>query len=309
MERSTKTPLPTRAARTASTACTASTARTRAFAIILALSLALALALALTPAFSPKVALAEAAEVAGSPDDVSQAQTGSAAIATSGAERAQAENPIAAGMGNAVGELQAALDTFAHEVYEKQAADRVEAEREAVQAAAVESAAQTARAQSQSTENDGASDTPDSSNATGSSAANSGTEGSSEAASTPTTCCVISINGTSMGYVGSYKTSSAPASGAGLWLGSDSTTDGSWGYFIGHNPGSFSCVMSLGVGSPVTVWDSEGASRTYSVVTTFTVPDTTYWEDIAERVTGYGESVILQTCVGDGASYRIVVAA
>lgn len=300
MERSTKTPLPMHTARTA---CT------RAFAITLALGLVLALALALTPAFSPKVALAEAAEVAGSPDDVSQAQTGSVATATSTVERAQAENPIAAGMGNAVGELQAALDTFAHEVYEKQAADRIEAEREAVQAAAVESAAQTARAQSQNTENGEANGTPDGSNATGSSAANSGAEGSSEAASAPTTCCVISINGTSMGYVGSYKTSSAPASGAGLWLGSDSTTDGSWGYFIGHNPGSFSCVMNLGIGSPVTVWDSEGASRTYSVVTVFTIPDTTYWEDIAGRVTGYGESVILQTCVGDGASYRIVVAA
>lgn len=304
MKRSTKTPLPTRAARTASTAHTASTARTRAFAFTLALGLTLALALALTSAFAPKVALAEAAEAAGSPDDVSQAQTGSAATTTSTVERPQAENPITAGMGNAIGELQAALDTFAHEVYEKQAADRVEAEREAVQAAAIESAAQTVHTQPQSAENGEASDAPDGSSATDPSA-----EGSSEAASTPTTCCVISVNGTSMGYVGSYKTSSAPASGAGLWLGSDSTTDGSWGYFIGHNPGSFSCVMSLGVGSPITVWDSEGASRTYHVVTAFTVPDTTYWEDIAGRVTGYGESVILQTCVGDGANYRIVVAA
>lgn len=119
----------------------------------------------------------------------------------------------------------------------------------------------------------------------------------------------ISVNGTSMGFVDSYRTATAPSSGAGLWMGSDSTTDGTWGYFIGHNPGSFTCVMALGTGDPVTICDSDGASRTYHVVKSFVVPDTTYWEDIEGDVTGYGESVILQTCCGDNATYRIVVAA
>ena len=109
-------------------------------------------------------------------------------------------------------------------------------------------------------------------------------------------------------YVPSYESASTPASGAGLWMGSDSTTDGSWGYFIGHNPGDFTCVMTLKNGDPVTVCDSDGNTRTYSVVDEFIVPDDTYWEDIQSRVTDYGESIILQTCCGDNAHYRVVIA-
>lgn len=118
----------------------------------------------------------------------------------------------------------------------------------------------------------------------------------------------INVNGDIVGYVPSFETVSAPSSGAGLWMGSDSTDDGSWGYFIGHNPGDFTCVMTLKNGDPVTVCDSEGKSRTYHVVDEFIVPDDTYWEDIQTRVTGYGESVILQTCCGDNAHYRVVIA-
>lgn len=118
----------------------------------------------------------------------------------------------------------------------------------------------------------------------------------------------INVNGDVMAFVPSFETASAPSSGAGLWMGSDSTTDDSWGYFIGHNPGPFTCVMTLKNGDPVTVCDSEGAARTYHVVDEFIVPDDTYWEDISSRVTDYGESVILQTCCGDNAHYRVVIA-
>ena len=118
----------------------------------------------------------------------------------------------------------------------------------------------------------------------------------------------IDVNGTEMSYAPSFETASAPATGAGLWMGSDSTTDGTWGYFIGHNPGPFTCVMSLKNGDPVTVCDGDGHMRTYHVVDEFVVPDTTYWEDIQSRVTTYGESIILQTCCGDNAHYRVVVA-
>ncbi|MEC4295066.1 sortase domain-containing protein [Adlercreutzia shanghongiae] len=118
----------------------------------------------------------------------------------------------------------------------------------------------------------------------------------------------INVNGDVMTYIPSYETASAPASGAGLWMGSDSTVDGSWGYFIGHNPGDFTCVMTLKSGDPVTVCDSDGQTRTYHVVDGFTVPDDIYWEDIQSRVTNYGESIILQTCCGDNAHYRVVIA-
>lgn len=119
----------------------------------------------------------------------------------------------------------------------------------------------------------------------------------------------IDVNGDIVTYVPSYESASAPASGAGLRMGSDSTTDGSWGYFIGHNPGDFTCVMTLKNGDPVTVCDSDGNTRTYSVVDELIVPDDTYWEDIQSRVTDYGESIILQTCCGDNAHYRVVIAA
>lgn len=118
----------------------------------------------------------------------------------------------------------------------------------------------------------------------------------------------LSINGDIVPYVDSYETASAPVHGAGLWMGDDSTTDGSWGYFIGHNPGDFTSVMTLATGDEVDVCDSEGNERSYSVIDTFDVPDDTYWEDIQSKVSGYGESVVLQTCCGDNEHYRVVVA-
>lgn len=118
----------------------------------------------------------------------------------------------------------------------------------------------------------------------------------------------ISVAGDVVPFQDSYESAAAPARGAGLWMGSDSTTDGSWGYFIGHNPGDFCCVMALSTGDAVTVCDRDGNERTYRVIDTFDVPDTTYWEDISYKVDGYGESIALQTCCGDGEHYRVVVA-
>lgn len=118
----------------------------------------------------------------------------------------------------------------------------------------------------------------------------------------------ITVEGVTIPYKISYMTSTAPSSGAGLWLGDDDTADGTWGYFIGHNPGDFTPVMDLTSGDEVTVCDSKGLEQSYSVVDVFTVPDSTYFEDIESRVTHWGESVVLQTCSGDNATYRIVVA-
>ena len=101
----------------------------------------------------------------------------------------------------------------------------------------------------------------------------------------------IDVNGDIVTYVPSYESASAPASGAGLWMG------------------DFTCVMTLKNGDPVTVCDSDRNTRTYSVVDELIVPDDTYWEDIQSRVTDYGESIILQTCCGDNAHYRVVIAA
>lgn len=99
-----------------------------------------------------------------------------------------------------------------------------------------------------------------------------------------------------------------PPSGGGLWLGSDDIDDDSWGYFVGHNPGSFAPVHDLREGSLVTVCDHAGNRRTYTVRERFTVNSSATWKTIASRVTGFGESVILQTCNDDGTTNTIIVA-
>ena len=92
-------------------------------------------------------------------------------------------------------------------------------------------------------------------------------------------------------------------------MGSDSTTDGSWGYFIGHHPGVFNCVMYLDEGDAITVCDADGNARTYTVFAVYDVSDDTTWNQISSEVTSHGESIALQTCCGDGATDRIIEAA
>lgn len=99
-----------------------------------------------------------------------------------------------------------------------------------------------------------------------------------------------------------------PSSGGGLWLGSDAVDDGSWGYFVGHNPGSFAPVRTLSPGDAVIVCDRSGAQRTYAVRDVFQVEETATWKTIASRVSGYGESVVLQTCAGGGMNVIVVAA-
>ncbi len=99
-----------------------------------------------------------------------------------------------------------------------------------------------------------------------------------------------------------------PATGAGLWLGSDATDDGSWGYFVGHNPGSFAPVRSLKAGDAVTLTDRTGKQRSYHVRSVLTVSAAATWKTVAPLVTGFGESILLQTCTGDGLTNTIVVA-
>ena len=50
------------------------------------------------------------------------------------------------------------------------------------------------------------------------------------------------------------------------------------------------------------------AQRAYTVREVFQVEETATWKTIASRVTGYGESVVLQTCAGDGMNVIVVAA-
>lgn len=119
----------------------------------------------------------------------------------------------------------------------------------------------------------------------------------------------LQIFGNVTPYVEAFGAARAPDSAAGLWMGSDSTADGSWGYFIGHHPGVFNCVMYLGEGDAITVCDADGNARTYTVFAVYDVADDTTWSQISSEVTSHGESIALQTCNGDHATYRIVEAA
>ncbi len=119
----------------------------------------------------------------------------------------------------------------------------------------------------------------------------------------------LEIFGNVIPYAESTESKRAPDRTAGLWLGSDSTTDGSWGYFIGHHPGVFNCVMYLEEGDQITVCDSAGHEQAYTVFNIYDVPDDTQWGQISSEVTSHGESIVLQTCCGDHESYRIVEAA
>lgn len=119
----------------------------------------------------------------------------------------------------------------------------------------------------------------------------------------------LQIFGNVIPYVEAFEASRAPDSTAGLWMGSDSTTDGSWGYFIGHHPGVFNCVMYLDEGDAITVCDADGNARTYTVFAVYDVSDDTTWNQISSEVTSHGESIALQTCNGDHATYRIIEAA
>lgn len=115
------------------------------------------------------------------------------------------------------------------------------------------------------------------------------------------------VGGTAIPYC-DVRGGTTPSSGGGLWLGSDAVDDGSWGYFVGHNPGSFAPVRSLSLGDAVPVCDRSGARHTYTVRDVFQVEETATWKTIASRVTGYGESVVLQTCAGDGMNVIVVAA-
>lgn len=116
----------------------------------------------------------------------------------------------------------------------------------------------------------------------------------------------ITIDGVVITYVDTIEASSAPDSGAGVWWGSDSTTDGDYCFFIGHDYNAFGAVAELEVGDPVTVMDSSGDSRTYYVFDSFTVPDDSHFAEFADRIEGHGESIVMQTCVTGG--NQIVVA-
>lgn len=90
--------------------------------------------------------------------------------------------------------------------------------------------------------------------------------------------------------------------------------DGRFTHFIGHSPGIFSVIKSLGIGSSVVVTDGNGTPFTYHVVNVvnltmenggdgYVYPTTAYGQELVDNL--YyggvsGEQIVLQTCVTSG---------
>lgn len=100
---------------------------------------------------------------------------------------------------------------------------------------------------------------------------------------------------------------SNPNGVAATWGGAaiQSGDDGLNTHIIGHNPGAFSVLFSLGSGSQIIVTDGAGTPTTYTVQSTMQVNDygteVSSGQDVWDLTvgTGGGERITLQTCVND----------
>jgi sortase (surface protein transpeptidase) len=116
----------------------------------------------------------------------------------------------------------------------------------------------------------------------------------------------ITMGGVAIRYIiGNRSMGAAPGNGAATWGGRTnySNTSGQNTHFIGHNPGSFAVMTSLGIGSAIRVTDAQGAGRTYHVYQIakvnpngVTASKVDLWNQIVG--TGGGQRITLQTCLG-----------
>ncbi|MEI5993251.1 immunoglobulin-like domain-containing protein [Candidatus Enterococcus mansonii] len=107
---------------------------------------------------------------------------------------------------------------------------------------------------------------------------------------------------------------SNPGGVASTWGGAavQSGDDNQNTHFIGHNPGAFSIVFSLGVGSQIVVTDANGTPTTYTVRTLLQLDDygtevgtgTNYWDLTVG--TGGGERITLQSCINDNINLFVI---
>ncbi|MGC6768383.1 immunoglobulin-like domain-containing protein [Enterococcus sp. LJL51] len=98
-----------------------------------------------------------------------------------------------------------------------------------------------------------------------------------------------------------------PYGTASTWGGAavQSGSDGLNTHFIGHNPGIFNAVFSLGSGSQIIVTDGTGVPTTYTVSSMVRVDDygaeLSSGADMWDMITGSGggERISLQACIND----------
>lgn len=123
----------------------------------------------------------------------------------------------------------------------------------------------------------------------------------------------VSFLGVTIPYSHTNGAGSAPTAGCGTWTGTGAVDDNAPTHFIGHNPGDFSPVMNITVGTPITVVDNQGHSKIYTVYEVLNVNDNGMnadnpTDDTWPRVIDDGgERISLQTCITDSVN-RIVLA-
>ena len=109
-----------------------------------------------------------------------------------------------------------------------------------------------------------------------------------------------------------YERTICPDDTAGAWRGDGYVNDGEGTYFVGHNPGVFHGLIdnNIGIGDTISVWDSNGNGRAYTIDDVFIIPaGTLYDEELQNRTTfSGGESITLQTCIDSGKRYKVFVA-
>lgn len=106
---------------------------------------------------------------------------------------------------------------------------------------------------------------------------------------------------------------SNPAGTAATWGGAatQSGTDGLNTHFIAHNPGAFSGLFSLEIGSQIVVTDANGTPSTYTVQNILHLDDygisiddgQNYWDNCIG--TAGGERITLQTCINDSVNLMV----
>lgn len=111
--------------------------------------------------------------------------------------------------------------------------------------------------------------------------------------------CTVTVGDRHVPYVEDALAEEAPPRTAALWDGSDDVDDGSYGWFVGHNPGVFSPAADLGIGDVVSVCDSDGDYAEYEVADVFEIEYGALKEAVSPRLADVGEAVVVQTCVED----------
>lgn len=107
--------------------------------------------------------------------------------------------------------------------------------------------------------------------------------------------------GSGQGIIDTNPTIASTWGGAAIQSGSDGLNT----HIIGHNPGVFSALFNLGIGSQVIITDGNGIPTTYTVRRIYEVDDyavgirdgVAYWNQMIG--TGGGERVTFQTCEDD----------